>query len=107
MRRSAIPLRAWEGFFHRSASPGWASSGDLVSGEGSRRNGGRWNPPGIRTVYGSLSPELSLAEALATTRAVGIPDEQVLPRVIVAARASLAMVMPLDHRARRSLGVSL
>lgn len=58
-------------------------------------------------VYGSHSPELSLAEALAATRALGIPDEQVLPRVTVAARASLARVLQLDHRARRSLGVKL
>lgn len=106
LRRLASRANAWRGLFYRTSSPRWASSGDLVSGEGSRRFGGRWNPPGIRTVYGSSSPELSLSEALAATRTLGIPDERVLPRVTVAGHARLASVLRLDARVRRSLHLS-
>jgi len=104
LQRLARHAEPWQGFFYRSASPRWAASGDLVSGEGSRKHGGRWNPPGIRAVYGSLTPELSLAEALATTRALGIADESALPRVTAAGWARLRRVLRLDARARRSLG---
>lgn len=35
-----------------------------LSAEGSRRWGGRWNPPGIGILYTSASPELTLLEQL-------------------------------------------
>jgi len=39
-----------------------------VSGEGSYRRGGRWNPPGIRVVYCADSRSLALVEILANLR---------------------------------------
>jgi len=61
-----------------------------LSGEGSYRRGGRWNPPGIRMVYCADSRSLALVEVLANLRRpaflqsqpwvmiqVGVPDELV------------------------------
>ena len=39
-----------------------------LSGEGSYRRGGRWNPPGIRMVYCADSRSLALVEVLANLR---------------------------------------
>ncbi len=39
-----------------------------LSGEGSYRRGGRWNPPGIRVVYCADSRSLALVEVLANLR---------------------------------------
>lgn len=36
----------------------------MLSGEGARRYGGRWNPEGVPLVYTSASPELALLETL-------------------------------------------
>lgn len=36
----------------------------VLTGEGARLNGGRWNPPGIPLVYTSMTPELALLETL-------------------------------------------
>lgn len=39
----------------RSTTPKYATETDLLTGEGSKRYGGRWNPPGIAVIYASLS----------------------------------------------------
>lgn len=39
-----------------------------MSGDGSYRRGGRWNPPGIRVVYCADSRALALVEVLANVR---------------------------------------
>lgn len=49
---------------YRSAGPEYANTADLVSGEGSRRYGGRWNPAGVAAVYGSLTPQTAMEETL-------------------------------------------
>ncbi len=36
----------------------------VLTGEGARRNGGRWNPPGTPLLYTSTTPELALLETL-------------------------------------------
>jgi hypothetical protein len=36
----------------------------VLTGEGARLNGGRWNPPGTPLVYTSMTPELALLETL-------------------------------------------
>jgi RES domain-containing protein len=84
--RAALAFaKPWSGFCYRSASPGYATSGDLVTGEGSRRNGGRYTTRGrVRGVYGTLRAEDALAEALASFRKRGIADADALPRVTAA-----------------------
>ena len=103
-----IPPRTWEGVAFRSVSPAYAGARDLLSGEGVRRHGGRWNAAGsFAAVYASLSPETAVAEALAHARHYGIPDAEALPRVLVALDASVAALVDLtEARARRILRVS-
>lgn len=36
----------------------------MLMGEGARRFGGRWNPPGVPMLYTSATPELALLESL-------------------------------------------
>jgi RES domain-containing protein len=99
--------RPWHGVVFRSTSPRYARSTDLLSGEGARTWGGRWNPPGIRAVYGSLDAETAMAEALAHVRYYGIPEHSAMPRVFVAIEASLTAVVDLtDGELRRRLRVS-
>lgn len=35
-----------------------------LAGEGARRTGGRWNPPGVPLIYASTSPELAFLETM-------------------------------------------
>jgi RES domain-containing protein len=100
--------RPWSGVVFRSASPAYAGSRDLLSGEGVRRYGGRWNPPGsLAAVYASTTPETALAEALAQFRRYGIPDREAMPRVLTALEARLSRLLDLtDGSVRRLLRVS-
>jgi RES domain-containing protein len=105
---SRVPPRAFSGVTFRSASPAHAASRELLSGEGVRRHGGRWNPPGAFTaIYASLTPETAIAEALSHFRHYGIPDADAMPRVLVALEVKLESVADLaDGRARRILRIS-
>jgi RES domain-containing protein len=98
--RDALPrARRWSGACYRAAAPQWSRSHDLFSGEGARRIGGRWNPPGIRAAYVALSPEAALAEQLAQGRRAGIPDAHALPSVVSWGDARLSRVLALSDRA--------
>ena len=56
-----VPARAWSGLAYRSVSPAYAGARDVLSGEGVRRYGGRWNAAGsFAAVYASLTPETSV-----------------------------------------------
>lgn len=43
-------------------------AGKAMSGDGSYKRGGRWNPPGIRVVYCADSRSLALVEVLANVK---------------------------------------
>lgn len=59
----------WMGTLFRSTAVEYANRDDLLTGEGARQSGGRWNPPGMfRTVYGCLEPETAMSESLANYR---------------------------------------
>lgn len=79
----------------RSVSVRHARLSDITSGEVSFRSGGRWNPPGIRANYGSLTPETAMAETLASARYYGIPVHTTMPRVFVAMHAKLSRTLDL------------
>lgn len=99
---------AYSGTLYRSSAPKYANSRDLLTGEGSRRFGGRWNPAGIAAFYGSLSPEAAMAETLAYIRYYGLPAQSAMPRTFVAVEVELSHVLDLtDGKVRQSLGVSL
>jgi RES domain-containing protein len=97
----------WSGVIFRSLRPHHYSRTAILSGEGSAKAGGRWNPIGIQAVYGGLSPETTMAEALHYSRYHGIKIEKSMPRFFVAINVSVGKA--LDFRAPdwlRAMGVS-
>ncbi len=91
----------------RSSTPRYSNESDLLTGEGSRRNGGRWNPIGIGVVYASLTPETAMAETLAHYRHYKIPVEDAMPRTFVALQVRLYAVLDSQlGSVRQRLGVS-
>lgn len=101
--------RAWSGILYRSASPKYAATDDILSGAGTKLLGGRWTPAGaFRATYLSLDPETAFAESLAHHRYYSIELQSALPRVVVAARADLAVVLDLtDAAVAAQLGIDL
>jgi RES domain-containing protein len=91
----------------RSSTPKYANEADLLTGEGSRLKGGRWNPIGIAAVYASLTPETAMAEALAHYRYYGVPLRDSMPRTFVAIAVNLQAILDLrDGTVRQRLQVS-
>lgn len=87
----------WSGEVYRSATPRYCRSNDMVSGLGSAKMGGRWNPPGdLQTVYASLDPETAMAESLATFRYYGWALYEAMPRVFRALEVRLSAVLDLE-----------
>jgi RES domain-containing protein len=85
----------------------YATEAELLSGEGSGKHGGRWNPKGINSVYASDSPETALAETLAHYRYYGIPIWNTMPRHFAAVDASLHNLLNLaSGEVRRRIGIS-
>jgi RES domain-containing protein len=70
----------WAGDLFRFTATTYANRRDLLTGEGSRKAGGRWNPKGrLRVLYFSADVETALAEALAHRRRQGLPDAEATP----------------------------
>jgi RES domain-containing protein len=92
----------------RCSEPTYATKDDLLTGEGSRKHGGRWNPPSsFATVYAAFSDAMALAESKAHFLYYGLDPVDVLPRMIVAVDVKLANVLDLtDGTVRKTLGVS-
>jgi len=96
------------GVVYRVCTPKYATESDLLTGEGSRIKGGRWNPPGIAAVYGSSTPETAMAESLGHYRYYRIPLPAAMPRVCLALEVDLNRILDLRDRAvRRRLGLTL
>ena len=99
---------SFDAIVYRSSTPKYATERDLLTGAGSKLNGGRWNPTGIAVVYASLSPETAMAETLAHNRYYGISIEEAMPRTFVGVRVKLRSVLDFrDGRIRRRIQVSL
>jgi RES domain-containing protein len=86
---------AFEATVYRSSTPKYAHEADLLTGQGSQRNGGRWNPVGVAAVYASLNPETAMAETLAHNRYYGIHIADAMPRTFVALAIKLHAVLDL------------
>jgi RES domain-containing protein len=70
---------------------------DFVSGKGAQLHGGRWNPKGaFPAVYLCDSPETALAEYLARSRRMRLPDARVLPMVMAAVETRVSLALDLD-----------
>lgn len=79
-----------------------------MNGEGSRKHGGRFNPPRVcAAIYASLDPETAMAETLAHFRYYGIPEHAAMPRVFTALDVSLRRVLDLtDAKVMRELALT-
>jgi RES domain-containing protein len=96
MSKHAGLAAPWSGEVYRSATPRYARLRDIVSGAGSCKAGGRWNPPGsFPTIYASLEPEAAMSESLATFRYYGWALYDAMPRVFRALEAHLVRVLDL------------
>jgi len=69
---------------------------EIISGEGARMHGGRWNPIGsFRAVYLSDAPETALREYLARARRMKWPDHKSLPMVMAGVEVKVRRVLDL------------
>jgi len=93
----------------RSTEPAYATGKDLLTGEGSRRFGGRWNgPQSFATVYAAFSDHTAIEEAKAHFVHYGFDPADALPRTLVAIDIKLQSILDLsDGAIRKSLGLTL
>ena len=97
---------AWRGTFFRFHTVDFPLAKDVLSGDGARNHGGRWNPPGFSTVYGSTTDTTALEESKANDRYYGVVTKS--PRLLVAVEARLTRVLDLtDPDIRRALELTL
>ncbi len=86
--------------YYRAAGPEHATAEKIVSGIGANITGGRWNPPDVsEVVYASSAPETATAESLEHYRYYHIPVWEGLPKVMIAIRVELSLVMNLTDAA--------
>lgn len=80
-----------------------------LSGEGARRQGGRWNPPdSVATVYTASDIETVDSEFTRQLARSGLSPANVQPRELATIRVELRRVLDLrDPDTRDALGVSL
>jgi RES domain-containing protein len=85
------------GIWYRCVEASFAN--EIISGQGARMHGGRWNPIGsFRTVYLSNTPESALQEFLARARRMKWPDHKSLPMVMAAVEVNVRRVLDLRVR---------
>lgn len=63
---------AWHGTMFRFQTVDFPAPGDVLSGAGARGRGGRWNPPGLATLYGSITDITALEECKASDHYYGV-----------------------------------
>jgi RES domain-containing protein len=81
----------------------YANLQDLLTGEGSRKAGGRWNPKGMRTLYFSLDPETALDEVLSQHRSQNLPEVEATPMTLAGLRVKIRRLLDLTDRTTRRL----
>lgn len=99
-RLDQLPVARWDGPAFRETSVQYA--GRVLSGEGARRAGGRWNPPeSFRTVYASLEVETVVAEFCARVGPSRDAVEVAADRVMWPLKTrvdNLVDLRPAEHR---------
>jgi len=96
---------AWSGTLFRFQTVDFPAPREVFSGEGARRRGGRWNPPGIAMLYGSTTDHAALEECKAHDRYYGVETKS--PRLLVAIEAQLTRMLDLTAPAtRRAMDVT-
>ncbi|MDQ6859799.1 MAG: RES family NAD+ phosphorylase [Verrucomicrobiota bacterium] len=88
----------WSGASYRATTLDYPKAEQILSGEGSFLNGGRWNAiRSFRAVYGSTSDVVAVAESRATASYAGIPYLFRTPRLLVTIEFELARVLDLTN----------
>jgi len=87
----------FSGTAFRMVPKAYADPAKVLSGVGAAKRGGRWNPPGVRTVYLSEDAEL-LAREVGYVQSLGgaFRAEPQPPRVLYSVRVELARVLVID-----------
>jgi RES domain-containing protein len=96
----------WTGTFFRFQTVDFPTARDVLSGDGARTHGGRWNSPGIAALYGSTTDTTALEESKANDRYYGVETRS--PRLVVAIEARVNRMLDLTNPdIRRELDVTL
>lgn len=96
----------WKGTLFRFHTVDFPTAKDVLGGGGARKHGGRWNPPGLATLYGSTTDTTALEEGKANDRYYGVVTKS--PRLLVAIEAQLTRVLDLTHPdIRRAMDLTL
>lgn len=89
-------FQPWKGTIYRVTTLKYRDPRSILFGEGSYRNGGRWNAIGsFRAVYGSTSDVVALAESKANAEYANLPYPFRQPRLVVAVDLALRRVVDL------------
>jgi RES domain-containing protein len=108
LQRCLPYLAKYQGTVCRAVAMRYANTSDLLTGEGAKLAGGRWNPVGHAAVYTSLDPFAALAETLGTYGKYGIHFAKRMPLVLIGIEVVLGLVLDLrDSRLRRRIGVTV
>lgn len=104
-----LDAASFRGTLYRVSDPTYANTRDLLTGEGSRKFGGRWNALGsFPVVYLAQSIEGAIAETLGMAGHYGFNPAARLPLTLVAVEVILSAVLDLtDAQVRKRLGVTL
>lgn len=68
----------------------------ILSGEGARLNGGRWNPMGVPLLYTSTTPELALLETLVHLNGTPVRDLPPFVQITIDMPDSVEIIEPDD-----------
>ncbi len=95
------------GLIVRSAGVKYANEQDFISGEGAAINGGRWNPIGLKAIYGSLHPVTAVRESYKEFDDYGFGGSM-QPRVFAGATVRVSQLLDLCNVGiRRRIGFTL
>ncbi len=93
---------------YRSCGVKYANERDFISGAGAAYVEGRWNPRGIRAVYGSLDLITATKESYQNLAEAGFRSKNIRPRVMAGATIKARLLLDLtDSKIRRKLGFGL
>jgi RES domain-containing protein len=95
---SPTPAR-WAGVTFRSVELEHAAPDKILSGEGSRRFGGRWNAPGtFPVIYSSAKPGTAIEEAFQLAADYELSPDNLKPRITCGIEWDLAQVIDLTRK---------
>src|SRR5947207_12562683 len=89
-------FRPWKGTTYRVTTLKYRDPREILRGEGSFRNGGRWNGiESFRAVYGSIDAVVALAEQQASAKYANLPYPFREKRLVVAIDLDLVRIIDL------------